>query len=56
MKRDPRNAAYQFHLGLAYAKIGQAVKARQALETALQLQPNFDGADVARTTLSGLQD
>ena len=50
--KNPKNASYQFHLGLAYAKAGQFAKARAALEQALQLSPTFEGADLARKTLS----
>ena len=50
----PRNATYQFHLGLAYAKAGEQGKARTALNRALELQPNFAGADEARKTLASL--
>jgi tetratricopeptide (TPR) repeat protein len=53
--KDPGNAVYQFHLGLAYAKAGQPVKAREALEAALKLKPDFEGADLARTTLATLK-
>ena len=55
VKHEPQNAVFHFHLGLAYAKAGQPSKAREALESALKLQPNFPGADLARTTLSGLK-
>jgi putative PEP-CTERM system TPR-repeat lipoprotein len=53
--KDPRNPVYQFHLGLAYAKAGERRKARAALEAALKLQPDFEGADLARTTLASLK-
>jgi tetratricopeptide (TPR) repeat protein len=53
--KDPRNAMYRYHLGLAYAKAGQAEKARQTLQEALRLQPDFDGADEARKVLASLK-
>jgi tetratricopeptide (TPR) repeat protein len=51
---NPKNALYHFHLGLAYSKAGRIAQARTSLEQALQLNPNFDGADLARKTLSGI--
>ena len=55
VQKDPRNAMYLYHLGLAAAKAGEADKARKALEEALRLQPNFDGAEEARKTLASLK-
>jgi tetratricopeptide (TPR) repeat protein len=52
--KDPQNPVYQFHLGLAYAKTGEKPKAREALEQALKLNPDFDGAAEARKVLSEL--
>jgi tetratricopeptide (TPR) repeat protein len=51
---NPKNAMYQFHLGLAYAKAGDEPKARAALAKALAMQPNFTGAEEARKTLDSL--
>jgi tetratricopeptide (TPR) repeat protein len=53
--KDPKNVMFQYHLGLAYAKAGQTMKARHALEEALRLKPDFDGADEARKTLASLK-
>ncbi len=53
--KDPKNVIFQYHLGLAYAKAGQSIKARRALEEALRLKPDFDGADEARKTLASLK-
>jgi tetratricopeptide (TPR) repeat protein len=50
----PENAMFRYHLGLAYAQAGQKDKARAALERALQLSPQFDGANSARATLASL--
>ena len=52
--KDPRNPVYQYHLGLAYAKAGEKPKAREALEQALKLDKDFDGADDARRVLGQL--
>jgi putative PEP-CTERM system TPR-repeat lipoprotein len=53
-KADPKNATYQYHLGLVYAKIGEIGKARAALEQVLVLQPNFEKASEVKTALAGL--
>jgi tetratricopeptide (TPR) repeat protein len=53
--RDPGNPAYQFRLGMAYAKNGDATLARESLNEALRINRAFDGADEARATLSALR-
>jgi tetratricopeptide (TPR) repeat protein len=55
VKKEPANVSYHYHLGLAYAKAGMADKARAALQKALQINPQFDGAEVARKTLADLR-
>jgi tetratricopeptide (TPR) repeat protein len=55
VEKAPENPLYQFHLGLAYAKAGRSSDARRALELALKLKPDFDGADEARSTLAFLK-
>lgn len=52
--KDPNNAMYQFHLGMTYAQAGDDAKARRALERALAIQKDFDGATLARQTLASL--
>jgi hypothetical protein len=49
--KDPKNATYQTHLGLAYAKNGDMLKARETLGNALKADPNAHGADEARKIL-----
>jgi tetratricopeptide (TPR) repeat protein len=51
VEKDETNPVYHYHLGLAYLKNGDSARGRLALERALKLRPNFDGADVARETL-----
>jgi len=51
---QPENAIYLYHLGAAYALNKDKPNARQALEKALKLQPNFLGADDARKILTSL--
>jgi Flp pilus assembly protein TadD len=54
VQKEPANATYHHHLGLALAKSGDIVNARKALERALTLQPDFAGAHEARTVLESL--
>jgi putative PEP-CTERM system TPR-repeat lipoprotein len=53
-EKDPGNAIYQYHLGLAYAAAGDAKRAKQVLARALELKSDFDGAHEARELLSSL--
>lgn len=46
---------YQLHLGLAYAKSGDAKQARLTLERALSLKPDGEGAQEARAVLESLK-
>jgi Flp pilus assembly protein TadD len=49
LKTQPDNATYHYHLGLAYQKMSDAVKAKTHLERSLQLAPNSpDSADVRK--------
>jgi Flp pilus assembly protein TadD len=54
VQKDGTNAVYHYHLGLAYAKNGDGAKARQSLEKALVLDPNFAGASDARKVLASI--
>jgi putative PEP-CTERM system TPR-repeat lipoprotein len=54
-EKDPGNALYQYHLGLAYVDTGDAVRAKQALSRALALDSDFDGSDDAKGRLSALE-
>jgi tetratricopeptide (TPR) repeat protein len=49
--KDPNNAVYHYHLGLAYASSGDAAQARGSLTRALALKSDFDGAEQARSML-----
>lgn len=48
--KEPQNPTYQYHLGLAYLQAYDWLRARTALETALQ-QPGFVEAEAARKAL-----
>jgi tetratricopeptide (TPR) repeat protein len=54
-EKDPDNATYRYHLGLAYASAGDSVQARQSLARALALKPDFRGAEDARHVLGSLR-
>jgi putative PEP-CTERM system TPR-repeat lipoprotein len=53
--REPRNASFQYHLGLAYARGEDSKKAREALERALSLDPKSPLAAEARSALASLK-
>jgi len=42
--KDPGNATFHFHLGLALTAAGERLRARESLQTALKLQPDFPDA------------
>ena len=52
--KDPRNPMHRYHLGLAYARVGEAEHARQALTEALRLKSDFEGAADAKRVLASL--
>jgi tetratricopeptide (TPR) repeat protein len=54
IEKDPKNAVYRYHLGLAYLKLGETGKAKAALEEALKLQPAFPGAEDAKKALASI--
>lgn len=49
------NAQFHYHLGMAYAKSGQAALARQQLQQALKLDPSSTDAQAARQQLAELK-
>jgi len=55
VEKEPSNAGFHYRLGLAYAGTGEKALARQELERALSLRPDFDGAADARALLGKLQ-
>ena len=53
VEKDPRNAVYLYHLGLAHLQAGAYDQAREALRGALTLSPDFvDAADARRVLAS----
>ena len=55
VQKDPKNATYHYHLGMAYAGSGDKERARASLQKALSLDANFSGATEARQALSELK-
>lgn len=55
VKLAPRNATYQYHLGLAYVQDGDVANARDALERALALDRSFAYAADAQRLLTELR-
>jgi tetratricopeptide (TPR) repeat protein len=55
VERDPDNALFHYHLGLAYAGAGDAARAKRALSRALALNSDFDGSADAKDRLSALE-
>ena len=45
MSKDPSNAVFHYHLGMAFAGAGDRAKARESLQMALKLQPSFPDAE-----------
>jgi len=56
VEKEPSNPEYHYHLGLAYSRAGEKVKASRSLNRALALKPDFTGAGDARTILASLED
>jgi tetratricopeptide (TPR) repeat protein len=55
LEKDPDNALTQYHLGMAYAKLGEHTKAITALKRSLSLDPHRSAAADARRALGELQ-
>jgi Flp pilus assembly protein TadD len=54
VETDPKNASYQYHLGMAYAGAGNVSRAREALQKAVELDPDSPHAAEARQALARL--
>ena len=52
IERAPKNPVYHYHLGLAHLKAGNDARGRAALRRALELKPDFAGADDASRALA----
>lgn len=54
VEKRPDEPVFHYHLGLAYSQAGDKGAARQALQQALKLKANFDGAENARKLLRSI--
>jgi Tfp pilus assembly protein PilF len=52
---DPDNSVINYHLGLAYYKNNKPDAAREFLEKALQIDPDFQGAEEAHSILEEIK-
>jgi tetratricopeptide (TPR) repeat protein len=55
LARDPSNPVINYHMALAQHKNSDKAKAKDYFEKALQLDPNFKGADDARKLLKEIR-
>jgi len=55
VENEPKNPAFQYHLGFAYARQGDTLKAKSQLETALRLNPEFKDAAEAKRLLANIR-
>lgn len=53
--KEPDSATYHYHLGLAYAKTSQPALAKQHLERALKIDPNYSDAPEIKKELAQLK-
>jgi predicted Zn-dependent protease len=56
VEKDPSNPEYHYHLGVAYSRAGNKLRASESLTHALALKSDFAGAQDARTALASLKD
>ena len=55
VKKEPENATYNYHLGLAYARNGQAAQARQQLDRVVKIKPDSSEANDLKQALAQLK-
>jgi tetratricopeptide (TPR) repeat protein len=48
VKKDPANATYHYHLGLAYQKLNDSARAKTELQKAISVDPKSPVAEEAR--------
>ena len=56
VRKEPDNASFRYHLGVAYYYWGQKSEAKQSLQSALKLEPGFSDADNAKKILQTLEN
>ena len=55
VKKEPDNALFNYHLGLAYARSGQAALARQQLDRVVKIKPDFPKIEELRQALAEIK-
>ncbi len=55
LKKDPDSALYNYHLGMAYAKSGQAALARQQLDRVVKIKPNSAEVEDLKRALAAMK-
>ena len=55
IEKDPKNATYHYHLGLAYINNREPDRARASLQEALSLKPSSDEAAAVQKALASLK-
>jgi Flp pilus assembly protein TadD len=53
-EKDPKSANYQYHLGMAYMRLGKKEDARRALRKTLELNPKFPESGSVQSALAEL--
>jgi tetratricopeptide (TPR) repeat protein len=56
VKKDPGNAAYHYHLGIAYSKAGRSAQARASLQLALTKNPDAATAQDVKRAIALIKD
>ena len=52
VQKEPDNALFNYHLGLAYAKSGQVNLAKQQLDRVVRIKPNFPEVEELRRAVA----
>jgi len=55
VQKEPKNASFNYHLGVAYYRAGRKPEAEQALRAALKLEPGSNNAGQAKELLATLK-
>jgi cellulose synthase operon protein C len=55
VKKEPENATYYYHLGLAYARNGQAAQARQQLDRVMRIKPDSSEVNELKQALAQIK-
>jgi len=55
IRRDKSDPTVHYHLGMTYWKLSDVPRAKSSLETALSMNPNFQGAAEAKGVLAAIK-